>query len=204
MKSLKKTSGKRNETQSKVNHRFNIQTLTTEMELLKKREHQLAERLISEQPLVNELRKNPRFIKDADKVCLANLANLVDDVYNNFTSRLVNRFPNLTEVDIQYCILIKLRFTVAQIAILSAISPTSVYQQKSRMKKRILRIEPDVFSHRETLDVWLYGSINYKKRQLRSPSRISWLSFFLLFYQQASAGHQNSLVKWNLICLKSI
>ena len=78
-------------------NRFNIQTLTTEMELLKKREHQLAERLISEQPLVNELRKNPRFIKDADKVCLANL---VDDVYNNFTSRLVNRFPNLTEVDI--------------------------------------------------------------------------------------------------------
>lgn len=56
MKPLKKTSGKRNETQSKVNHRFNIQTLTTEMELLKKREHQLAERLISEQPLVNELR----------------------------------------------------------------------------------------------------------------------------------------------------
>ena len=51
MKPLKKTSGKRNETQSKVNHRFNIQTLTTEMELLKKREHQLAERLISEQPL---------------------------------------------------------------------------------------------------------------------------------------------------------
>lgn len=82
MKPLKKTSGKRNETQSKVNHRFNIQTLTTEMELLKKREHQLAERLISEQSLVNELRKNPRFIKDADKVCLANL---VDDVYNNFT-----------------------------------------------------------------------------------------------------------------------
>ena len=153
MKPLKKTSGKRNETQSKVNHRFNTQTLTTEMELLKKREHQLAERLISEQPLVNELRKNPRFIKDTDKVCLANL---VDDVYNNFTSRLVNRFPNLTEVDIQYCILIKLRFTVAQIAILSAISPTSVYQQKSRMKKRILRIEPDVFSHGETLDVWLY------------------------------------------------
>lgn len=99
------------------------------------------------------IRKNPRFIKDTDKVCLANL---VDDVYNNFTSRLVNRFPNLTEVDIQYCILIKLRFTVAQIAILSAISPTSVYQQKSRMKKRILRIEPDVFSHGETLDVWLY------------------------------------------------
>ena len=147
MKPLKKTSGKRNETQSKVNHRFNIQTLTTEMELLKKREHQLAERLISEQPLVNELRKNPRFIKDADKVCLANL---VDDVYNNFTSRLVNRFPNLTEVDIQYCILIKLRFTVAQIAILSAISPTSVYQQKSRMKNfSDIRISAEV-PHEET------------------------------------------------------
>ena len=51
--------------------------------------------------------------------------------------------------------LIKLHFTVSQIAVLSAISPTSVYQQKSRMKKRIQTLEPELFTDGETLDEWL-------------------------------------------------
>ncbi len=130
-----------------------IQELTTEMLLLKEREQKLTGQLIAIHPLMNELRNSPRFMRPED---LAVLRQLTDDIYQDFTSRLNSRFTNLTDVDIQLCILIKLRFTVAQIAILSAISPTSVYQQKSRMKKRILRIEPDVFSHGETLDVWLY------------------------------------------------
>ena len=151
MNRLKKTYEKRNATQPKMNHKSHIQhiqTLTNEMEQL----NRLAERLISEQPLINELRHSPRFIKETDKSCLAAL---VDDVYNNFTSRLTTRFPNLTEMDIQYCILIKLHFTVSQIAVLSAISPTSVYQQKSRMKKRIQTLEPELFTDGETLDEWL-------------------------------------------------
>lgn len=130
-----------------------IQELTTEMLLLKEREQKLTGQLIAIHPLMNELRNSPRFMRPED---LAVLRQLTDDIYQDFTSRLNSRFTNLTDVDIQLCILIKLRFTVAQIAILSAISPTPVYQQKSRMKKRILRIEPDVFSHGETLDVWLY------------------------------------------------
>lgn len=130
-----------------------IQELTTEMLLLKEREQKLTGQLIAIHPLMNELRNSPRFMRPED---LTVLRQLTDDIYQDFTSRLNSRFTNLTDVDIQLCILIKLRFTVAQIAILSAISPTPVYQQKSRMKKRILRIEPDVFSHGETLDVWLY------------------------------------------------
>lgn len=100
MNRLKKTYEKRNATQPKMNHKSHIQhiqTLTNEMEQLREREHRLAERLISEQPLINELRHSPRFIKETDKSCLAAL---VDDVYNNFTSRLTTRFPNLTEMDI--------------------------------------------------------------------------------------------------------
>ena len=44
---------------------------------------------------------------------------------------------------------------MSQIAVLSAISPTSVYQQKSRMKKRIQALEPELFTDGETLDEWL-------------------------------------------------
>ena len=144
MKNSKKISMTQQEIQSDVKDSLNLQTLKNEMQQLREREHKLAERLVAEHGLVNELRKNPHFINEAD------------DVYNGFTSRLRASFPILTEVDIQYCVLIKLRFTIAQIAILSAISPTSVYQQKSRMKKRILSINSHLFANGEPLDVWLH------------------------------------------------
>jgi hypothetical protein len=37
-----------------------------------------------------------------------------------------------------------------------AVSPTSVSQQKSRMKKRILQQKTDSFTEGETLDLWLH------------------------------------------------
>lgn len=129
-----------------------IQELTTEMLLLKEREQKLTGQLIAIHPLMNELRNSPRFMRPED---LAVLRKLTDDIYQDFTSRLNSRFMNLTNVDIQLCILIKLGFSISQIAILTAISPTSVSQQKSRTKKRIQQQEPDCFAEGETLDLWL-------------------------------------------------
>lgn len=129
-----------------------IQELTTEMLLLKEREQKLTGQLIAIHPLMNELRNSPRFMRPED---LAVLKQLTDDIYQDFTSRLNSRFTNLTDVDIQLCILIKLGFSISQIAILTAISPTSVSQQKSRTKKRIQQQEPDSFAEGETLDLWL-------------------------------------------------
>lgn len=129
-----------------------IQELTTEMLLLKEREQKLTGQLIAIHPLMNELRNSPRFMRSED---LAVLRQLTDDIYQDFTSRLNSRFTNLTDVDIQLCILIKLGFSISQIAILTAISPTSVSQQKSRTKKRIQQQEPDSFAEGETLDLWL-------------------------------------------------
>lgn len=128
-----------------------IQELTTEM-LLKEREQKLTGQLIAIHPLMNELRNSPRFMRPED---LAVLRQLTDDIYQDFTSRLNSRFTNLTDVDIQLCILIKLGFSISQIAILTAISPTSVSQQKSRTKKRIQQQKPDCFAEGETLDLWL-------------------------------------------------
>lgn len=129
-----------------------IQELTTEMLLLKEREQKLTGQLIAIHPLMNELRNSPRFMRPED---LAVLRQLTDDIYQDFTSRLNSRFTNLTDVDIQLCILIKLGFSISQIAILTAISPTSVSQQKSKTKKRIQQQEPDCFAEEETLDLWL-------------------------------------------------
>lgn len=130
-----------------------LQELTTEMLRLKEREEALTGQLISTHPLVAELRSKPRFLQPGDFV---RIATLVNKIYPHFTERLTEAFPNLTELDQQLCILIKLGFSVSQIAVFMAVSPTSVSQQKSRMKKLILQQKTDSFTEGETLDLWLH------------------------------------------------
>lgn len=130
-----------------------LQELTTEMLRLKEREEALTGQLISTHPLVAELRSKPRFLQPEDFV---RIATLVNKIYPHFTERLTEAFPNLTELDQQLCILIKLGFSVSQIAVFMAVSPTSVSQQKSRMKKLILQQKTDSFTEGETLDLWLH------------------------------------------------
>ena len=116
------------------------------------REHELRHALTNDTELMQHLRKEPKFLDDSE---WEKLKAVVDDVYKDFTVRLHERFPQLSEVYIRYCILIKLRFTVSQIAILMAVAPSSVSQQKSRIKKRLLQTEGFVFGEGETLDEWI-------------------------------------------------
>lgn len=115
-------------------------------------EYELRHALTNDTELMQRLRKEPKFLDDSE---WEKLKAVVDDVYKDFTVRLHERFPQLSEVYIRYCILIKLRFTVSQIAILMAVAPSSVSQQKSRIKKRLLQTEGFVFGEGETLDEWI-------------------------------------------------
>lgn len=116
------------------------------------REYELRHALTNDTELMQRLRKEPKFLDDSE---WEKLKAVVDDVYKDFTVRLHERFPQLSEVYIRYCILIKLRFTVSQIAILMAVASSSVSQQKSRIKKRLLQTEGFVFGEGETLDEWI-------------------------------------------------
>ena len=120
---------------------------------LEAHEQALVEELIRRDSLVQLLRRQPKFLGEGE---WKKLALLTDSIYNRFTVRLKGRFPQLTDVDLQYCILIKLRFTVSQIAILMAVSPSSVSQQKSRLKKRLQQSEGFGLSPGEMLDSWLW------------------------------------------------
>lgn len=120
---------------------------------LEAHEQALVEELIRRDSLVQLLRRQPKFLGEGE---WKKLALLTDSIYNRFTVRLKERFPQLTDVDLQYCILIKLRFTVSQIAILMAVSPSSVSQQKSRLKKRLQQSEGVGLSPGEMLDSWLW------------------------------------------------
>ena len=126
---------------------------TERLRQLEAHEQALVEELIRRDSLVQLLRRQPKFLGEGE---WKKLALLTDSIYNRFTVRLKERFPQLTDVDLQYCLLIKLRFTVSQIAILMAVSPSSVSQQKSRLKKRLQQTEGFGLPPGEMLDSWLW------------------------------------------------
>ena len=85
------------------------------------------------------------------------MTQLANRVYSDFTNRLATRFPSLTAADLQLCLLIRLRFTNAQVATLIAVSPASVSQQKFRLKKRLMQEEETLFKDGETVDGFVWG-----------------------------------------------
>ena len=113
------------------------------------REQELSHALTNDTELMQRLRQEPKFLSEED---WEKLKEVTDRVYNNFTLRLHEHCPQLTEVYIRYCILIKLGFTVSQIAILMAVAPSSVSQQKSRIKKRLLQSADCAFAEADSLD----------------------------------------------------
>ena len=116
------------------------------------REQELSHALTNDTELMQRLRKEPKFLGEED---WEKLKTVTDRVYNGFTVRLHEYCPQLSEVYIRYCILIKLGFTVSQIGILMAVAPSSVSQQKSRIKKRLLQSPGCAFAEGESLDEWL-------------------------------------------------
>ncbi|MBQ7349559.1 MAG: hypothetical protein IJW56_01575 [Bacteroides sp.] len=125
------------------------------MHQLEERERVLTAELANNNELMRKLREKPKFLGEAEWKKLADITNRV---YNRFTERIKSQYPHLTEVDIQLCILLKLRFTVSQIAILTATSPSSVSVQKNRLKKRLLQVDEHLFDNGQTLDMywWMY------------------------------------------------
>lgn len=120
---------------------------------LEERERQLTEELANNNELMRRLRQNPKFLEEPE---WKKLRLVTDKVYTSFTQRLTGQFPQLTEVDMQLCILMKLRFTVSQIAILTAVSPASVSVQKQRLKKRILQTDENLLAEGQTVDMWIW------------------------------------------------
>lgn len=133
--------------------------LPREVELLKEQEERvrrlgeqvqaLTSLLLEQDELVEQLRQQPRYLTDAQ---WEHLHRLADRVYGDFSRRLSLRFPRLTPSDLQLCLLIRLRFTNAQIAVFMAVSPASVSQQKFRLKKRLLQTDETLFAEGDTLE----------------------------------------------------
>ena len=116
--------------------------------------------LIDGDEVVEQLRSHPKFLTNAQ---WEYLQQLTDRVYKDASRRLALRFPQLTPADNQLCLLIRLGFSNAQIAAFTAVSSSSVSQQKFRLKKRMIQAEEGLFAEGETLEM-IVGNIPTKSR----------------------------------------
>lgn len=120
---------------------------------LEEREKLLTSELADYHEVIWRLRQNPVYLESAGWERLEEVINII---YKGYTQRLKSAFPLLTELDIQFCILLKLQFNISQIASITAVSISSVSVQKNRLKKRLLQIDKHLFDdNNKTLDTFL-------------------------------------------------
>lgn len=121
---------------------------------LRKREDFLCKQLIS------YIKPLDSFIKSPKQMTASQWGELtceINRIYDDFTLRLRKQIPTLTENDLQVCCLIKIHLTVANIATVLNISPTSVSKRKQRIKDQIIKVLGDSFDKKQILDFWIWG-----------------------------------------------
>lgn len=130
-----------------------IKRITEELYAVKQQKEHLSAWLVEKHPYLSALHSRPVYLKDED---LKQLRQLTDVIYAEFCRRLHTDVPALSDNEITLCCLIKLRFTVSEIAVLLGISASSVSTGKFRVKNKIytaLGIPPKKMS----LDLWIWG-----------------------------------------------
>ena len=130
----------------------NVKILSDKLHFLEKREQELCMQVLSQNPVLHKLHLKPVYLNEAElkKVC-----NVADVIFQNFSQRLVEAVPSLSDHEVALCCLIKLRFSITEISILLSIASTSVSRSKLRIKNKIYSGMEDVPKDK-SLDVWLW------------------------------------------------
>lgn len=137
----------------------NIKFLSDRLYKLEKRENELCTLLLEQIPLLNKLHSNPTYLKDKE---LKDIIKITDDIFQDFTHRLLSDVPVLNENELILCCLIKLRFSIPEISLFLNIASTSVSRRKLRVKNKIFSTIPDMKAEK-SFDIWLW---EYKSHSL--------------------------------------
>lgn len=129
--------------------RKDIETLCLEL----RRNQQLADNVISR---LDEWSKDRRSVTpEADRALrqlkrqlltterLDNLRTDLDQVNAAFYEKLMDRFPALTKLDLEFCAYARMGLTSKEMAMLRGVSPESAKRQRNRLRKR-LQLDPAV------------------------------------------------------------
>ncbi len=129
-----------------------FRNLSEENLYLKQRERVLTDYLVDTDRLVKELREKCRVLEAGE---WETLEQMCESTYSNFVSRLQGVCPTLTKQELHLCILIKLRFSNAQMSEIFGVNTTSVSQKKFRLKKHLSDALQDGLPDEMTLDRWV-------------------------------------------------
>ena len=129
-----------------------FRNLSEENLYLKQRERVLTDYVVDNDRLVKELREKCRVLDDME---WETLEQMCESTYSNFVSRLQGVCPTLTKQELHLCMLIKLRFSNAQMSEIFGVNTTSVSQKKFRLKKHLSDTLQDGLPDEMTLDRWV-------------------------------------------------
>lgn len=121
--------------------------------LLKNREKALSEYMLQQLELFKRLKEAPKYIEEQEWSSIQEAVNIL---YNNFTQRLHQDFPALTDNDLQICSLLKLKFTTSSIAVLTSVSPSSITKRKQRIKERMSLQQPEIWAEESSLEMYFW------------------------------------------------
>ena len=130
----------------------NLKTLSDKLLLLEKREKELCSFLLAQIPFLRNLHLHPIYLNDTE---LKDICKITDDIFQNFTKKLSEYVPLLSEHEIILCCLIKLHFSITEISIFMNIAPASVSRSKLRIKNKIYS-ELGQNLKEKSLDIWLW------------------------------------------------
>ncbi len=119
---------------------------------LEKREKELYSLLLAQIPFLRQLHLKPAYLNDTE---LNDICKITDNIFHHFTQRLSKEISSLSEHEIILCCLIKLRYSITEIAVFLNIAPTSVSRSKLRIKNKIYA-ELGEDSKEKSLDIWLW------------------------------------------------
>ena len=123
-----------------------------ELNQLKSHRDQLSTLVLETHPYLTALHQKPVCLTDTGR---KRICQLTDTIYADFSKRLFAAVPTLSKYEVLFCCLIKLHFSVSEIAILLAISPASVSTSKSRLKKKIYT-HLKLSSEKKSFDNWIW------------------------------------------------
>ena len=131
---------------------YKMTSETEELNHLKSQRDQLSALVLETHPYLTTLRQKPVCLTDTGR---KRICQFTDTVYADFCKRLLTAIPTLSEYEVLLCCLIKLHFSVNEIATFLAISPASVSTSKSRLKKKIYK-HLGLSSEKMSFDNWIW------------------------------------------------
>jgi hypothetical protein len=135
--------------------------LPEENRLLQEKEKYFREQLGRQLPTIGSLKKNPLPVTPEER---KRLMDEMEIIYPGFVAHLRKTFPGLSDLDLQTCCLIKLKFPVSRIAIITNVNVNSISKRKYRIRETMREAIPDIWDGGESLDFYIYKLTPHKEK----------------------------------------